>query len=371
MNPVLHAMTAPGDNRHGRALSPNEAGALADDLSQLAGSGLPLAEGLLVLADEGPSARLRAVYRELGQQLQSGASLEDAIEALGERVPAELRGLAAAGVATGRLGEVLVEVIGVQNRVHELRRHVWRSLAYPALLLFLLLGVLVLAKQVVVEPMADVLEFAEILAINPGPGVGDEDLGLPTATQLLLAMPGLDLYGGITLATCVIIIWFCVRYSTARVRHRLAGSLPLLGPIWRNSSWAGFSGLLAALLEARVPLPRALALTAQGLYDRDLADACERLGAAVAGGQPLWAGFNGRRLPASLGPLVEWGTKHGTLPDVLRSAAEMFIARSQAQSQFVRTVLPPLMFLVIFAGIGFLFMAMYLPMLAGIQRLAG
>jgi type II secretory pathway component PulF len=357
-------MSLPDDNQHCRPLSPSEAGELADGLSQLAGSGLPLGEGLLVLADEVPSARLQGVYHDLGQRLQSGASLEEAIEALGDRVPQHLRGLASAGIAAGRLGDVLVESIRVQNRVQELRRHVWRSLAYPALLLILLLAILVLAKQVVVEPMAEVLEFAEGISQAL---VGGGAAQLPTATRLMLAMPGLDLYGGITLTACVVTIWLCVRYSTPRVRHRLAGSLPLVGPIWRNSSWAGFSGLLAVLLEERVPLPRALELTAQGIYDRDLADACERLGAAVAAGQPLWAGFDGRRLPATLRPLLEWGTRTGTLPDVLRSAAEMFIARSEAQSQFVRAILPPLMFLVLFAGIGFLVMAMYVPMVSGIQ----
>jgi type II secretory pathway component PulF len=45
----------------------------------------------------------------------------------------------------------------------------------------------------------------------------------------------------------------------------------------------------------------------------------------------------------------------------------MFIARSEAQSQFVRTVLPPLMFLVLLAGIGFLVMAMYVPMVSALH----
>jgi type II secretory pathway component PulF len=368
-------MSEAGDNKPMQPLSSREAGELADGLSQLAGSGMPLGEGLMVLADEAASARLGGVYRELGERLQAGASLDEAIEELGERVPEHLRGLAAAGIATGRLGDVLTQFTAVQNRVHELRRHVWRSLAYPALLLVLLLGLIVFAKRVVIAPMAEALEYAQYLPKEFGLGRGSSDDGffayVPTATQLLLAMPNLDLYGGITLAACGVIIWLCLRYSTPRVRHRLASNLPLLGPIWRNSSWAGFSGLLATLLEERVPLPRALELTAEGVYDRDVADACDQLGAAVAAGQPLWAGFDGRRLPASLGPLVEWGTRSGTLPSVLRSAAEMFIARSEAQAQFVRAVLPPLMFLLILAGIGFLVMAMYVPIVAGIEAMVG
>jgi len=359
----------PSDSRP-LPLSPAEAGELAEGLSQLTGSGVPLAEGLLVLADDVPSRALRRAYQDLGHRLQSGMLLDEALEDLGGRVPEHLRGLAAAGVATGRLGDVLSQFIRVQNRVHELRRGVWRSLAYPAVLLGLLLGVFVLVKAFVVEPLADILAtFGDVYGTFSSAKDGQE---FPLATKLLVAMPGLDALGGVTLGACVMVIWLCLRCSTPRVRHRLAANLPLVGPIWRNGSWAGFAGLLAVLLEERVPLPRALALTGQGLYDRDLGDACERMSALTAAGRPLSDCFQGGGpLPAPLAPLVEWGTRHGTLPDVLRSAAEMFMARSEAQSQFVRAVLPPLMFLVILAGIGFLVIAMYLPMVTVIHLLTG
>jgi type II secretory pathway component PulF len=359
----------PSDSRPS-PLSSAEAGELAEGLSQLTGCGVPLAEGLLVLADDVPSKSLRRAYQDLGHRLQSGMLLDEALEDLGGRVPEHLCGLAAAGVATGRLGDVLSQFIRVQSRVHELRRGVWRSLAYPAVLLGLLLGVFVLAKAFVVEPLADILAtfsdtYGSFYSAKSGPEY-------PMATQLLLAMPGLDVLGGVTLGGCVVVIWLCLRCSTPRVRHRLAANLPLVGPIWRNGSLAGFAGLLAVLLEERVPLPKALKLTGQGLYDRDLADACQRMGGLTAAGHSLSDCFQGGgRLPVTLAPLVEWGTRHGTLPAVLRSAAEMFMARSEAQAQFVGAVLPPLMFLVILAGIGFLVIAMYLPLVTVIQMLTG
>jgi len=247
---------------------------------------------------------------------------------------------------------------------------VWRSLAYPALLLGLLLLVFALVKSLIVQPLGDILLSADQTAVEFV--VAHPKGQFPSATQLLLAMPGLDWLGGIALTGCAATIWLCLRYSTARVRHRLAANLPLLGPIWRNGSWAGFCGLLAVLLEEQVPLPRALKLAGDGLYDRDLADACQRMSGQVSEGHSLASCLgNGRRMPSSLEPLVDWGTRTGTLPAVLRSAAEMFVARSEAQALFVRTVLPPLMFLAILAGIGFLVMAMYIPMITVIRMLAG
>src|SRR6185436_19968896 len=93
-----------------------------------------------------------------GQRLQQGIVLDEALVALGGRVPEHLRGLAAAGVATGRLGDVLSQFIRLQSRVQELRRGIWRSLAYPVLLSLVLLLVFVVVKTVVIGPLAAILE---------------------------------------------------------------------------------------------------------------------------------------------------------------------------------------------------------------------
>src|SRR5438132_591686 len=104
----------------------------------------------------------------------------------------------------------------------------------------------------------------------------------------------------------------------------------------------GLSGGAAWAIAARVRGGQSVHRAAAGLADRDLADACQRMSAQVATGQSLASCFDrGGPVPASLGPLVDWGTRTGTLPAVLRSASEMFVARSQAQAAFVRTVLPP------------------------------
>ena len=312
----------PRAEQSSRPLSRGETAELAEGIAQLASSGAPLAEGLLELADEVSSPRLRGAYRELGQRLQEGASLEEAIRGLGNRLPEHVGGLAAAGIAAGRLSDVLAQFVRLQNRVVELRRSLVRSLAYPGVLLALLLVVFVLARGLIIEPIADLLaSFGDVYGSFNFVGGNPQ---LPPATRLMLAMPGLDLIGGITLVTCIVVIWLCVRYSTPRVRHRLAASLPLVGPIWRNGSWAGFAGLLGVLMKEGVPLPRALKLTGDGLYDRDLADSCERMVQFIEAGHPLSACLGARRgLPRALGPLVDWGTRSGTLPEVLSAASEL------------------------------------------------
>jgi type II secretory pathway component PulF len=107
--------------------------------------------------------------------------------------------------------------------------------------------------------------------------------------------------------------------------------------------------LLALLLEAGLPLPKALKLTAAGLKSSEIARACRRLSQYVEAGQPLSeAVLIVSPLPETLSPIVQWGQTRSALPEALQTAATMYEGRMQMQISFIRLLLPPSVFL--FAG---------------------
>ena len=70
---------------------------------------------------------------ELAATLESGATLDQAVQIQSKRIPPHLRGLVIAGLRSGRLGDILSrfsEYVGVGT---ELKRRLWLSLAYPIL----------------------------------------------------------------------------------------------------------------------------------------------------------------------------------------------------------------------------------------------
>ena len=125
----------------GGGLSGAEALELSAQLAGLARAGLPLAPSLAALAEELPRGRLRRSMRDLARGLEAGQPLGEAVEGQEGRIPPHLRGLVAAGVRSGRLGEVLGEFSQYATIGVELRRRLWLNLAYPVLsLLVTLLG---------------------------------------------------------------------------------------------------------------------------------------------------------------------------------------------------------------------------------------
>src|SRR6185437_16513113 len=86
----------------------------------------------------GPLARALSA---ISNQLHRGLPLDEALASQGPRFPSHLRGLVLAGLHSVRLGAVLEEFVSLERRAALVRGQVGLALAYPLLLISLLLGV--------------------------------------------------------------------------------------------------------------------------------------------------------------------------------------------------------------------------------------
>jgi type II secretory pathway component PulF len=340
-------------------LPPLEAGDLAIEVADLTRAGLPLDAGLLALADEMPSGRAARALRGLARQLAAGVSLDAAIEAQGARLPAHLRGIITAGLRSGRLPEVLEEYVDLQRSERELRRRIATALAYPAVLMGALAVMAVAFHLLVIKNMTKV--YAEF------------GTKLPAATELLLTVSPWIVWivGGI--AVLVVVVWLA-RPLVARIAWIgwLLRLVPGIGPIWWWSEQTRLCRLMGLLLEEQVRLGEALRLTADTLSNAYLATGCRQVAADVESGWLFYESLGAhRQFPRSLVLLVMWGQERSTLPDAFRAAAETFDGRAEAHSDLFEVMLPPVAFLSITFFIGFVILALYMPLLSLIQRLSG
>ncbi len=339
-------------------LSDEEAAALGSQLAQMAKAGLPLAPGLRALAGEMAGRRVADAVRRLAGRLESGMSLEAALESEGRRFPAHVRGLIVAGVQGGRLPEAMEEFIGLEGARIELRRQVWHSMAYPCLLTGAVLALFVLVCMLLVP------QFERIF--------GELKVTVPLATKLLMwvAGPGLALVIGLpvfVIAAFMFLVWA----RGAAWARRVLYAVPFLGPVWRWSGLLSFSRMMALLLGQQIPLPRALRLTAAGLREGDLSAACRGAAQEVEAGRSLSACLpEFWQFPPTLRPLVAWAERSSDLAAAFRSGAEMFKDRLQVSITLLETILPPIVFLLIVAAVGFLVMGLMLPTISLIYRLS-
>ena len=83
-------------------LSAEDLATLNEEIAGMARAGLPLDQGLAMLAREMGKGRLQRVTSDLADDLRSGLTLPEAIERQGSRVPPYYAALVLAGTRTGR-----------------------------------------------------------------------------------------------------------------------------------------------------------------------------------------------------------------------------------------------------------------------------
>lgn len=346
-----------------RQLTDQQVTDLAHQVAGITRGGLPLAGGLRALAEETGSGALRFVLWTIADQLEAGVSLEDAIRSQGDRLPVHMRALVFAGVRTGKLGQVLEQHVKYFNVVADLKRKLWVSLAYPALLLSALSILMLIVSLFVVTGFKKILmDFGVELPWITFVMIRVSDI----VTRIGWLMPLLLLAGLPVLWAALGGVW------GAAARRRLAYRIPFVGPVLRWSSLARFCHLLGLLLESELPLPTALQLAADGSRDPEIAEACRSMILNTEMGQPLSHAVAARRqFPAELAQIIGWGDGVQTLPEAMYMAGEMFEGRAKLHTTFVAAAVSPVAFVLLIFGLGITVVALFAPLFKLVTELSG
>lgn len=322
----------------------------AQQVATAAENRLPLPPALRALAGDLPSKPVGAALLRLADALERGEAVEVAIGQVG--LPPHVQGIILAGIRSGSLAKALMQYAEHRRTLDGLRQQVMLSTVYPAIVLAGLIVVLFGAAHLIGSGAQQLLE--------------EFGVAVPLPTYLLIQFGKLSIYLalGIAAVAATVLVLGPGQWRGGWKR------LPLIGPAWRWTAQAEFCQLLSLLVERNMPLPAALRLTADGLTDESVAAASRRLAAAVERGVPLGTAVGGERTFArTLSPWLGISQQSGALADGLATAAEMFRARVRSQVGLLKTVLPPIMLVLVGWGVSFIGLAFFMPLLSLIRAL--
>jgi len=352
----------PDSGRSPVQLSATEAVDAAEVLAELAGAELPLAAGLRAVAEELPRRRVCRYLLHLAARLDRGVSLEEALKEKGRGVSELVRAAVSAGVQGEHLAEMLEQLVVVERQRREMRRRIVASLAYPAILVAVLLGLMVFVSTFVIQPMSEIYE--------------DFDAELPAITQVIIGAShwwvsdGGGLLGLVILLAAVGLLALWIFRGTAGAQQ-VINAVPVLGPAWRWQGLTEFARMMSVLLDRGIPLPGAMRLVADGLRRQELAQACRASAESMEEGESLAACLDRHgAFPPSLKPLVQSGVEASRPAEGFRAAAEMYSRRTAVDLTLWEVVVPPILLLVVATFVGLLVVALLMPMIGLIQTLS-
>lgn len=360
--PPVSKVTPPGS---GAALSAEELVILNEEIAAMAKAGLPLDQGLFALGRDMGRGRLREVTLRLSADLQAGHTLPESLERQGGRVPPYYAALLAAGVRSGKLGDVLSTLTIYARSVADFRASIIGALVYPTIVLILGIALIVVCSLVVLP------KFVEIFA--------EFKMKLPLFTEIVffIGNHALEVFvlPPIVVVTIVMLLRWRMRSTPeGRVRWaRLVYSVPLIGAFVRSARLSGFAELLGILVEQKVPLPEALRLAAETSSDPLVHEGGKQIEKDLRQGTPFGTALKQQRLvPDLVVWMIAFGEKQGTLGASLKQVAQLYRRQAETRASFLRTILPPiLIILVAVVAIGPFVFGLIWPMFNLLDGLSG
>lgn len=319
-----------------RAVSLQELIALNDEIGALVWAGIPLDRGLKQVARDMPRS-VAPIAERLGEELDRGVSLPEALESSGVRFPPVYRAVVEAGIRSGRLAAALETVAHCTRRLAEARRMVTASLIYPLLVFLVACQLLMFFVFKIAPALLRFFEDSSSLAVRALEAI------VPLGKTVHIWGPG---------AQIIVVVLFALwayRASRASLLDPgatgwLFGWVPWLGAMTRSYRQAAFAEVLHILIKHELPLPEAIRLAAEATGTNKTRRGAELVATAIERGEKL--GGNVDRAPG-FAPVIEWllrsGHDRGMLQSALRHAADIYERRAQRLATSAQLYLAPLM----------------------------
>lgn len=311
-----------------RPLDKTALGEVTRELAIMLAAGQDLDRALRFVAENTRSARARAVLGAVRDKVRAGSSLAAALAQEPRSFSKLYVGLVRAGEAGGTLSVTLDRLAGLLERERSLSASLISALVYPALLVVAAIGSIMLLLGYVLP------QFTPIFA--------QAGAKLPAETRALLALGAVCGAAGPWLLLGLLAAGLATRQLLARPAYRLRFdrlllSLPIAGPLLRETVAARLTRTLGGLLQNGVPLIPALAIAEEALGNLAAAAAVEKAALAAKGGAGLARPLKEAGLfPARTIHLLQLGEEAAQLATMALKAAD--IHEEQARLSMQRLV---------------------------------
>ncbi len=352
------ALRLPGFGRHIGSL---EFLAFNQQFTTLLKAGIPVLQSLELLQRTQSSAYFREVLARVLEDVRSGVSLSDAFAAQGEVFSRLYCATIMAGERAGELVPVLSRFIHHQQLLESARRRVSSALTYPAVLVTLSIGLIVLLLTYVIPRFASFYQgFSADLPLITKVVVGTGSF-LQHNIHFIL--------GGLLVAYLLARRW--LRSESGKVAvDGVKIRLPFVGMIFHLFALSQFVRSLGTLLSGGTPLVNALEIASGAVTNRAVGFPLTKVAPRVREGQPLWASLEAAQLFPELSvAMVQVGEATGALEGMLANVSEFYDESIEARLARVVTLIEPAILLVMGGVVAFLVLSVYLPMFLLLSRI--
>lgn len=346
--------------------------------STLMDAGLPILRSLRILEQQQKPGVLRVALRYVSEDVEGGATLSEAM-ARHPRVFDRLYcNMVAAGEAGGVLDIIMQRLADFMEKAQRLKRKVIGAMIYPVCVISFAFLIVAGIMYFVVPKFKTIFK--------------DFDTELPGVTTMLMVMsdwivgkttdangrPADMLIPGWAYLLVSPIVFFVVyklirQFHTGRViLDTIVLKIPILGTILTKTAVARFTRTLGTLIAAGVPILEAITITKDTSGNEVYSSALGKVHDAIREGESFAAPLKAAKVVDTLVVnMVDVGEETGDLDKMLMKVADNYDDEVETLVSGLVSLLEPVMVISLGLIVGFIVIALFLPMVSLVNSLSG
>ncbi len=340
----------------GKKVKTRDLSVFCRQFSSILNAGVTVVEALNMLAEQTENPALKKALSDTCSLVEQGETLAGAMAKYPNVFPVMLVTLVEAGEQSGTL-EMSFQRMSIQfEKTAKLQGLVKKAMIYPIVLLCVAVIVVIIMSVAVIP------QFVEMF----------EDMGseLPFITQMVMALSNFLIHKWYILILCVIILVISVKFAGKTEGGQaffgnLAMKAPIFGGMNVKSYSAKFARTLSTLVTSGLALSSALEITAKAMSNIHFKRAVEKSKSEIEQGISLSVPIRSSGIFPSMVPnMLAIGEQTGNVEEMLDKVADYYEEETELATQSLTAMMEPVIIVVMGIIVGFLVVAMYMPMIS-------
>ena len=329
-------------------------------LEILTSTGIPIIEALLFIEQNSDSQKVRSMSQEFRKQIIAGSTLGETLENYRLIFGRVYIGLVKAGEDSGELDKTLVRMLELLKKQDDIKGKVVGALIYPSMVVLLAI-VAVLVMLMFVFPA-----FDEMF----------KNLGKPLPLITQMCMNAGDFLKE-NWYICLIVFFLSIKkkkkaYQNPNSRKKIDEAvlhIPVLCDMLKFSNFSNFIAVLQVSYEAGIPIVDCLYLANLTMDNFILKNAIMEATTKVQQGTHLSVALRSvKQIPTMMVFMIATGEQSGRLGDSLIHCVNYIDKRLDGVIDGFTKLIEPILMIFIGVVVGFLALALYLPLFQAYQQ---
>jgi type IV pilus assembly protein PilC len=332
-------------------------------LSTLQDAGLPILRSLKILHGQCKPGVLKNSLAEVVEDIESGSTLSDAFAKHPKAFDRLYCNMIKAGEAGGALEAILQRLADFKEKSQSLKRRIKSAMVYPIVVIFVACVIVGFILYFIIPKFEAIFK--------------DFGVPLPGMTTFLIHASHFVINYFYLVFLAPILFWIMIKLlyrnkTGAYVCDRILLLIPVMGAIVEKSTVARTMRTLGTLVQSGVPILESLNIVrdtaGNAVFERAFSRVYESIREGETIAQPL---REARLVDDIVVNMIDVGEETGDLDTMLNKIADNYDEEVEALVEGLVSLLEPIMIVTLGGIIGFIVIALFLPLITLITKLSG